>query len=53
MERLLLVAAFAQSAFHAVGKLKPMVPIMGETYEVSPKTFLKLDLVSGDNSTID
>ncbi len=38
MERLLLVAAFAQSAFHAVGKLKPMVPVMGETYEVSRKT---------------
>ena len=36
LERLLLVAAFAQSAFHAVGKLKPMVPIMGETYEVEP-----------------
>ena len=34
MERLLLVAAFAQSAFQAVGKLKAMVPIMGETYEV-------------------
>ena len=38
VERLLLVAAFAQSAFHAVGKLKPMVPVMGETYEVSPKS---------------
>lgn len=34
VERLLLVAAFAQSAFQAVGKLKAMVPIMGETYEV-------------------
>lgn len=34
IERLLLVAAFAQSAFQAVGKLKPMIPIMGETYEV-------------------
>ncbi len=33
-ERLLLVAAFAQSAFQAVGKLKCMVPMMGETYEV-------------------
>ena len=41
MERLLLVAAFAQSAFQAVGKLKAMVPIMGETYEVhSQQTFL-------------
>ena len=34
IERLLLVAAFAQSAFQAVGKLKCMVPIMNETYEV-------------------
>ena len=35
IERLLLVAAFAQSAFQAVGKLKCMYPISGETYEVS------------------
>ncbi|CAK0756209.1 hypothetical protein CVIRNUC_002436 [Coccomyxa viridis] len=43
MERLLLVAAFAQSAFHAVGKLKPMVPVMGETYElVLPEKRLRL-----------
>lgn len=34
IERLLLVAAFAQSAFQAVGKLKCMVPTMSETYEV-------------------
>ena len=34
IERLLLVAAFAQSAFQAVGKLKCMYPISGETYEV-------------------
>ena len=36
IERLLLVAAFAQSAFQAVGKLKCMYPISGETYEVGP-----------------
>ena len=29
-----MVAAFAQSAFQAVGKLKCMIPIMSETYEV-------------------
>ncbi|CAL5227336.1 g10279 [Coccomyxa viridis] len=34
IERLLLVAAFAQSAFQAVGKLKCMYPISGETYEL-------------------
>ena len=34
IERLLLVAAFAQSAFQAVGKLKCMYPVSGETYEV-------------------
>jgi len=36
IERLLLVAAFAQSAFQSVGRLKCMIPIMGETYEVRP-----------------
>ena len=34
MERLLLVAAFAVSAFQSVGKLKPSNPMMGETVEV-------------------
>lgn len=33
MERLLLVAAFAVSAFQSVGNLKCTLPIMGETYE--------------------
>ena len=36
IERLLLVAAFAQSAFQSIGRLKCMIPIMGETYEVRP-----------------
>ncbi len=42
LERLLLVAAFAQSAFQAVGKLKPMIPIMGETYEVHMQQVIHL-----------
>jgi hypothetical protein len=33
IERLLLVAAFAVSAFQSVGNLKCTTPIMGETYE--------------------
>ena len=33
MERLLLVAAFAVSAFQSVGNLKCTLPCMGETYE--------------------
>ncbi|CAL5227335.1 g10278 [Coccomyxa viridis] len=43
IERLLLVAAFAQSAFQSVGKLKAMTPIMGETYElVLPEKRMRL-----------
>ena len=42
IERLLLVAAFAQSAFQAVGKLKCMVPMMGETYEVCAGIFFSM-----------
>ena len=34
VERLLLVAAFAVSAFQSVAKLKASTPMMGETVEV-------------------